>query len=311
MESQFGPHSIDRFASALNTLLPRYNAAWLDPTCEAVDSLHLPDADWRRENNWCNAPWPLLPDLVQKLQQSGAAATVMAPRWEGKAWHHALTEMAGEELTVVPRAGLFRPGRRDGRAAWAPAIAASYASYCMKQYFRFSEEERRPALAADPGTMARYVTCLGNLGTIKASSLHPYLSAVNNFFKDHGREPMALGDLVSRVRKGLAASQVTLNPELMRAPLPARVVLKALTLAKALRLELGPTWGKDPSTVVRVELFRASLGATAAAYVIGVTMQKIKYFGGWAMESSVVLDYIDPIVLPCPAAWQLFGWMTP
>eukprot|EP00873_Tetraselmis_striata_P036045 jgi/Tetstr1/456309/TSEL_043065.t1 len=172
------------------------------------------------------------------------------------------------------------------------------------------------------------------MGTIKASNLQPYLSAVNNFFKDHGREPMALGDLVSRVRKGLAASQVTLNPELMRAPLPASVVLKALTLAKALRLENGPTWGTDPSTVVRMELFRASLAVVVlclffcrggagvecrtgdltvgpdgrillyhrdrkAAYVIGVTMQKIKYFGGWAMlASSVVLDYIDPTVLP-------------
>eukprot|EP00873_Tetraselmis_striata_P012233 jgi/Tetstr1/432497/TSEL_021871.t1 len=204
---------------------------------------------------------------------------------------------------------------------------------------------------------------------------------------------MPMGDLVSKVRKGLAASKVTLNPELMRAPLPARVVLKALTLAKALRLELGPTWGTDPSTMVRVELFRASLavvvlclffcrggagvecrtgdltrqrmhadiaellhyfdaarqvlaggrvpaarwaisqreghakwtadtltnwlqlGATTAAYMIGVTMQKTKYFGGWAMESSVVLDYIDPTMLPCPAACMapphLFGWMTP
>eukprot|EP00873_Tetraselmis_striata_P036590 jgi/Tetstr1/456854/TSEL_043526.t1 len=168
-ESRFGPHSIDRFASALNTLLPCYNAAWLDPTCEAVDSLHLPDADRRREKNCC-----------------------------------------------------------------------------MKQYFRFCEEEKRPALAADPGTWARYVTRLGNQGTIKASSLQPYLSAVNHFFKDHGREPMALGNLVSRVRKGLAVWQ----------------------------------------------------GATTAAYVIGVTMQKIKYFGGWAMESGVVLDYIDPTVLP-------------
>eukprot|EP00873_Tetraselmis_striata_P019321 jgi/Tetstr1/439585/TSEL_028012.t1 len=87
LESRFGPHPIDRFASTLNTLLPRYNAAWLHPTCEAEDSLHLPDADWRRENNWCNAPWPLLPDLMQKLHQSGAAATVVAPQWEGKAWH--------------------------------------------------------------------------------------------------------------------------------------------------------------------------------------------------------------------------------
>eukprot|EP00873_Tetraselmis_striata_P027757 jgi/Tetstr1/448021/TSEL_035322.t1 len=210
LESRFGPHSIDRFASALNTLLPRYNAARLDPTCEAVDSLHLPDADWRRENNWCNAPWPLLPDLVQ---QSGAAATVVAPRWEGKAWHQALAAMAVEELTVVPRAGLFRPGRRDGRGGWATWGRSKPPAYSLA-----------------------------------------YMSAVNNFFKDHGREPMALGYLVRRVRKGLAASQVTLNPELMRAPLPASVLLKALTLANALRLELGPTWGTDPSTVVRVEL---------------------------------------------------------
>eukprot|EP00873_Tetraselmis_striata_P025168 jgi/Tetstr1/445432/TSEL_033213.t1 len=107
--------------------------------------------------------------------------------------------------------------------------------------------------------MARYVTWLRNLGTIKASNLQSYLSAVNNFFKDRGREPMALGDLVSRVRKGLAASQATLHPELMRTRLPARVVLKALTRAKALRLELGLTRGTDPGTVVRVELFCASL----------------------------------------------------
>jgi hypothetical protein len=39
-------------------------------------------------------------------------------------------------------------------------------------------------------------------------------------------------------------------------------------------------------------------------------MHKIKFFGGWARESDVVFDYIDPTVLPCPGAWQLFGWMT-
>jgi hypothetical protein len=39
-------------------------------------------------------------------------------------------------------------------------------------------------------------------------------------------------------------------------------------------------------------------------------MQKIKFFGGWARESDVVLDYIDTTILRCPGAWQLFGWMT-
>jgi hypothetical protein len=38
-------------------------------------------------------------------------------------------------------------------------------------------------------------------------------------------------------------------------------------------------------------------GAATAAYNIGVTLQKIKHFGGWSTESSVVLDYIDPIAL--------------
>eukprot|EP00873_Tetraselmis_striata_P044559 jgi/Tetstr1/464823/TSEL_009562.t1 len=216
LESQFGPHhSIDRFASALNTLPPLYNAAWLDPTCEAVDSLNMPDAEWPRENNWCNAL--LAPatrprvEIAAEWRSGDRRCVAMGEQGVAPCTHR----MVVEELTVAPHAGLFRPGRRDGR---------------------------------DPRTMARYVTWLGNPRTIKAFSLHPYLSAVNNFFKDHGREPMAPGEMVSRVRKDLAASHVTLYAELMRPPLPVRVVLKAPTLAKALRLELGATWGTGPAS---------------------------------------------------------------
>eukprot|EP00873_Tetraselmis_striata_P039174 jgi/Tetstr1/459438/TSEL_004807.t1 len=50
-------------------------------------------------------------------------------------------------------------------------------------------------------TVAWYVTYLGYLGAIKATSLHPYLSAVNGFFHDHGLAAMAVGPLVSKVRK--------------------------------------------------------------------------------------------------------------
>jgi hypothetical protein len=48
-DMRFGQHSIDRFALALNTLLPRYNTGWKDPTCEAVDALHLPDNAQRKQ----------------------------------------------------------------------------------------------------------------------------------------------------------------------------------------------------------------------------------------------------------------------
>eukprot|EP00873_Tetraselmis_striata_P027300 jgi/Tetstr1/447564/TSEL_034943.t1 len=69
-------------------------------------------------NNYSNPPWPaLMPDLVQKLRQSGAAASVVvvAPRWEGKVWHHALTYMAVAKRVVQPSPELFEPGRKTGR----------------------------------------------------------------------------------------------------------------------------------------------------------------------------------------------------
>eukprot|EP00873_Tetraselmis_striata_P011393 jgi/Tetstr1/431657/TSEL_021186.t1 len=51
-------------------------------------------------------------------------------------------------------------------------------------------------------------------------------------------------------------------------------------------------------------------GAAVAAYTIGVVLQNIKHFGGWAEVSIVVLNYINPMALPCAASWQLFGWLT-
>jgi hypothetical protein len=90
-------HSIDRFPSALNTLLPQYNARWRNPTCEAVDALHLSHDNSHKEHKWCNPLLaPSLPNLVYKLRQSGASPIVVVPRWNGKVWHQALTEMASK-----------------------------------------------------------------------------------------------------------------------------------------------------------------------------------------------------------------------
>jgi hypothetical protein len=79
LQSRWGPHTIDRFASMLNTQLPRFNARWRDPQCEDVDCLHLPVTTWLRENNYGNPPWTALPALAAKLGQSHATSTVIAP----------------------------------------------------------------------------------------------------------------------------------------------------------------------------------------------------------------------------------------
>eukprot|EP00873_Tetraselmis_striata_P018029 jgi/Tetstr1/438293/TSEL_026860.t1 len=259
---------------------------------------------------------------ANKLRQSGAAASVVAPRWEGKG---------------VPPLG--------GTAA----------------------------------TVARYIAWQGVRGTVKAASLQPYLSAINGFYRDHGAEPVAQGDLISTVRKGLAASQ--LERRRARTDVPARLITRTLRLAETLREEFGPTWTRNQ--LPRILLFRAAMadvamymfyargkagvacqtgdltvtadaycgqrglpaarwavthdqpaaswtsatvtdwlqlvahileehpppgfvwtshslrkGAATAAYAIGVVLQKIKHFGGWAQLSSVVLDYINPTALP-------------
>jgi hypothetical protein len=57
-DKRWGAHSIDRFASYANKQLSRYNAKWRDGTAEVVDSLHMPDAEWRKGKNWCNSPPP-------------------------------------------------------------------------------------------------------------------------------------------------------------------------------------------------------------------------------------------------------------
>jgi hypothetical protein len=122
-------------------------------------------------------------------------------------------------------------------AAWAPSPAATFDS-TIRRYFDFCAEHQLAPLAATPAHMARYVAWLEQLGTIKASSPQPYLSAINGFFKDHGLEAISLGDMVAKVRKGLAASQVAIDDAPVRVHLPASIVVKALRMAQALRLQL-------------------------------------------------------------------------
>jgi hypothetical protein len=78
------------------------------------------------------------------------------------------------------------------------------------------------------------------------------MSAVNGHFKDHGLEPVTLFDIVAKVKKRLAASQVAIEDTPLRVHLPDSIVAKALRMAQALRLQL-----TDGST-------RAALQATLA-----------------------------------------------
>ena len=115
LDRSWGPHTIDRFASSVNKQLPRFNSRWLQPGCEAVNCLDQPSDGWRQEVNWCNPPWCLLDLLHQKLRESGARATVVAPAWPGERWHQGLSQLATAVTYYPPSNQLFTSGQTLGR----------------------------------------------------------------------------------------------------------------------------------------------------------------------------------------------------
>ena len=76
LDDMWGPHTVDRFASHINALLPRYNARFFDPGSEATDALAQM---WSRENNFVNAPIRLIPQVLNLIVEQKASATIIAP----------------------------------------------------------------------------------------------------------------------------------------------------------------------------------------------------------------------------------------
>ena len=108
LDRRWGPHSIDRFATSNNAQLGRFNSAWAMPGTEGVDA--FAQANWRSELNYCNPPWELLGRLAAFLEETGAAATVVAPHWPAQSWYPVLRGLAAEHIVLPARRGMFAPG---------------------------------------------------------------------------------------------------------------------------------------------------------------------------------------------------------
>lgn len=99
IDGLFGPHTIDRFASYRTTQLKRYNSRWWDPESEAVDAMAQ---NWRGENNFINAPFKLLPQILDKIETEKATATIIAPAWKGQHWYNRLCRMTTHTPLLIP-----------------------------------------------------------------------------------------------------------------------------------------------------------------------------------------------------------------
>ena len=128
-------------------------------------------------------------------------------------------------------------------------------------FFKFCTEHSLEPLEVTPVDIARYIAWLGLRGTVSATSLTPYLSAINRFLQDHARPPVALGPLVAGVRKGLMNCQNDTAPLPERLPLPAPVALAILELGESLL-----AWTDWDPEYPHLPLLRATV-ATIASYV--------------------------------------------
>ena len=127
---------------------------------------------------------------------------------------------------------------------------ARFVRWCEKQ------PDQPCPLPASTGTVLRWLAgdvCASGEGTwkVRASSLQPYLSALNRIHRDLELDEPALGYLVQQYRRGLAHQQGALGRSSRRVYLPPPVVERVLEWALAL----------DVSRASRAELtkFRAAV----------------------------------------------------
>jgi len=117
LETLYGPHTVERFATPNNTHLVRYNSEFHAPGSEGVNALAQ---SWLLENNFVNPPWFLLDKVAQKLREEGGTATVVAPYWPGETWWAPLQDMASEITRLQAAPDLFLPGRLGSSESVGP-----------------------------------------------------------------------------------------------------------------------------------------------------------------------------------------------
>lgn len=92
IDSVFGPHDIDRFASLQTYQVPRYNSYYYDPMTMGVDA--FAQTDWHDTNNYVNAPFRLMSKVLDIIEQQQAEATVIAPLWPAQPWYRRLVNLS-------------------------------------------------------------------------------------------------------------------------------------------------------------------------------------------------------------------------
>lgn len=112
LDRRWGPHTVDRFASAHNAQCLRFNSRYHDPHAEATDAFRQ---DWSRENNFCNPDFNDLDRVLAHAYEHYAVMTVIFPRWESATWFIPIVAAASEIVALPAFNRTFIPGPRSAQ----------------------------------------------------------------------------------------------------------------------------------------------------------------------------------------------------
>ena len=114
LDSCWGPHTIDRFASVKTKQLDRFCSRVLNPDCEAVDAFSV---SWVGNFNWLFPPPYLVPHVLRHMHEGHEDGTLLVPEWHSAPWwplfstkHGSWRKFVTASLRLQPHEGLFIPG---------------------------------------------------------------------------------------------------------------------------------------------------------------------------------------------------------
>ena len=127
LERRWGPHTVDRYATARNTQLRGFNSLLPERASSGASTLAQ---DWHGENNYVFPPVSELPRIAQLLHERPLLqATVIAPHWPAQAWFQQLVAIASHVETWRASAVAVSP-------AWLPGSARHALTGAMLTFFR-------------------------------------------------------------------------------------------------------------------------------------------------------------------------------
>jgi len=149
-----------------------------------------------------------------------------ATAWQDSMAAFALRSLPEDGPGVRQAAQLLRWGRRSNTWASYDSKLLKWFHFCTVVWPAAGHAPLKP-FPAEPAHVLAYLGYLCEQDRVHASSLQPYLSAINAFHADLGHPKPAIGSLVHLARRGFGELEGEMDPDrARRGPLPAQVALQ-------------------------------------------------------------------------------------